>query len=44
MLVKVDLPLKSLKRTRIGKLDDRGLGVSNFRPLTKSEVVYLKKI
>jgi 23S rRNA pseudouridine2605 synthase len=44
ILAKVDLPLKSLKRTRIGKLDDRRLGVSNFRPLTKSEVVYLKKI
>jgi 23S rRNA pseudouridine2605 synthase len=44
MLVKVDLPLKSLKRTRIGSITDRGLGVGKFRPLTKSEVVYLKKI
>jgi len=43
MLMKVDLPLKSLKRTRIGSITDRGLGVSRFRPLTKVEVQYLKK-
>ena len=44
MLAKVDLPVKSLKRTRIGKLTERGLGVGNFRPLTKVEVAYLKKL
>ena len=44
MLVKVDLPLKSLKRTRIGSITDRGLGVGRFRPLTNAEVQYLKKV
>lgn len=43
MLAKVDLNVKSLKRTRIGKLEIRGLGVSRFRPLTKAEVAYLKR-
>ena len=43
MLARVGLPVKSLKRTRIGKLNARGLGVGKFRPLTKSEVAYLKK-
>ncbi len=43
MLAKVGLPVKSLKRTRIGKLNARGLGVGKFRPLTKAEVAYLKK-
>jgi 23S rRNA pseudouridine2605 synthase len=44
MLAKVDLPVQSLKRTRIGKLSERGLGVGKFRPLTKAEVGYLKKL
>jgi 23S rRNA pseudouridine2605 synthase len=43
MLAKVGLLVKSLKRTRIGKLDARGLGVGKFRPLTKAEVAYLRK-
>jgi len=43
MLAKVGLPVKSLKRTRIGKLNARGLGVGKFRPMTKAEVAYLKK-
>ena len=43
MLAKVGLPVKSLKRTRIGKLNARGLGVGKFRAMTKAEVVYLKK-
>ena len=43
MLAKVGLPVKSLTRTRIGKLTARGLGVGNFRALTKAEVAYLKK-
>jgi 23S rRNA pseudouridine2605 synthase len=43
MLAKVGLPVKSLTRTRIGKLTARGLGVGNFRTLTKAEVAYLKK-
>jgi 23S rRNA pseudouridine2605 synthase len=44
MLAKVGLPVKSLKRTRIGRLNIRGLGVGKFRALTKTEVAYLKKI
>ena len=43
MLAKVGLSVKSLKRTRIGKLNARGIGVGKFRPLTKAEVAYLKK-
>ncbi|MHC4570777.1 MAG: pseudouridine synthase [Planctomycetota bacterium] len=43
MLAKVNLPVKSLKRTRIGKLNSRGLGVGKFRTLTKAEVAYLEK-
>ena len=44
MLAKVGLPVKSLKRTRIGRLSIRGLGVGKSRQLTKTEVAYLKKI
>jgi pseudouridine synthase len=43
MLAKVGLPVKSLKRTRIGRLTDRGLGAGRFRALTNSEVAYLRK-
>jgi 16S rRNA U516 pseudouridylate synthase RsuA-like enzyme len=43
MLARVGLPVKSLNRTRIGRLNTRGLGVGKFRTLTKAEVVYLKK-
>ncbi|MHC4112810.1 MAG: pseudouridine synthase [Planctomycetota bacterium] len=43
MLARVGLPVKSLNRTRIGKLNTRGLGVGKFRTLTKAEVAYLKK-
>jgi len=44
MLAKVGLAVKSLKRTRIGKITDRGIGVGKFRALTKAEVAYLRKI
>jgi pseudouridine synthase len=43
MLVKVGLPVKSLKRTRIGKLTTRGLGIGRFRSITKAELAHLKK-
>jgi len=43
MLAKVGLSVQSLKRTRIGKLNTRGIGVGKFRTLTKAEVAYLKK-
>jgi 23S rRNA pseudouridine2605 synthase len=42
-LAKVGLPVKSLKRTKIGKLTSRGLGVGKYRRLTSNEVAYLKK-
>jgi len=44
MLAKVGLSLKSLKRTQIGKLDDKGVGIGKFRTLTKSEIAYLNKV
>jgi len=44
MLAKVGLSVKSLKRTRIGKLDARGIGVGKFRTLTKAEIAYLRRI
>ncbi len=43
MLANVGLRVKSLTRTRIGKLTPRGLGVGRFRPLTQAEVAYLMK-
>jgi pseudouridine synthase len=43
MLAKVGLSVKSLKRTRIGKLNTRGIGVGKFRALTNAEVACLKK-
>lgn len=44
MLAKVGLPVKALTRTRIGRLNARGLGVGKFRPLTKAEVAYLRAV
>jgi 23S rRNA pseudouridine2605 synthase len=44
MLAKVNLPVKSLARTNIGRLDSRGLGIGKFRTLTKAEVEYLRKV
>ncbi len=43
MLAKVGLPVKTLARTRIGRIDARGLGVGKFRLLTRAEVAYLEK-
>ncbi len=43
MLAKVGLSVKSLKRTRIGKITDRGIGVGKYRKLNNSEIAYLKK-
>ncbi len=43
MLAKVGLSVRSLKRTSIGKLTARGLGVGKFRTLTNAEVAYLRK-
>jgi 23S rRNA pseudouridine2605 synthase len=43
-LAKVGLSVKSLTRTRIGKLTARGLGPGKSRPLTQVEVASLRKI
>ena len=43
MFAKMGLPVKSLTRTHIGKINARGLGIGKFRALTKAEVEYLKK-
>jgi 23S rRNA pseudouridine2605 synthase len=44
MFAKMGLPVRSLERTHIGKISARGLGIGKFRPLTKAEAEYLKKI
>ena len=44
MLAKVGLNVKTLKRTKIGKLTDHGLGIGKYRKLTKTEVEYLKNL
>jgi 23S rRNA pseudouridine2605 synthase len=43
MFANVGLPVKSLKRVRIGKITSYGLGIGSFRLLTHSEIAYLKK-
>ena len=43
MLAKVGLDVKSLKRTKIGRIELRGVGVGKYRELKVSEVAYLKK-
>jgi 23S rRNA pseudouridine2605 synthase len=42
-LAGVGLPVKSLRRTKIGRITDRGLGIGQFRKLTNSEITYLRK-
>lgn len=44
MFAKMGLPVRSLTRTRIGKINARGLGVGKFRELNNSEIAYLKKV
>ena len=44
MLAKVGLKVKSLKRTKIGKISAAGLGVGRFRELKSYEIEYLKKV
>lgn len=43
-LARVGLGVKSLTRTKIGKIDLRGVGVGKYRQLTRPEVEYLKKV
>jgi pseudouridine synthase len=42
-LGRVGLPVKSLKRTRIGPVTDKGIGVGKCRELAKKEVDMLRK-
>lgn len=44
MLAKVGFSVKTLKRTRIGKIDISRLGVGKSRKLTAKEINYLQKI
>ena len=43
MVANVGYKATSLKRTQIGKLTIRGIGIGRFRRLTKPEIAYLKK-
>lgn len=43
MFAKVGFPVKSLKRTRIGKLNCRGLGVGKYRRLSQTEIGHLTR-
>jgi len=43
MFAKVGFPVKSLKRTRIGRLDCRGLGPGKYRRLSPAELAHLEK-
>lgn len=43
MLAKVGFKVKSLKRTQIGRLTLRGVGVGKYRSLTGAEVAHLEK-
>jgi pseudouridine synthase len=43
MLAKVGFDVKSLKRTKIGRIELRGVGVGKYRELKPAEVAYLKK-
>ena len=44
MLARVGLEVKTLKRTRIGRLDIRGLGPGQWRLLTGKEIEQLRKL
>lgn len=43
MFEKFGHKVKSLKRTQIGTITLKGLGIGNFRQLTKKEITYLKQ-
>lgn len=43
MLAKVGHKVRSLKRTRIGKLSVLGLGAGKYRSLSNSEIAYLRR-
>ena len=43
MLARVGFKVKALKRTRIGRIELRGLGIGRYRMLTEAEVGYLRR-
>ncbi len=43
MFANVELRVKKLKRTQIGTIDLKGIGVGNFKPLTSRQLNYLRK-
>ena len=43
MLIRVGLKVKRLKRTQIGVITLRGIGVGKFKPLTPKQISYLKR-
>ncbi|HPS56245.1 MAG TPA: pseudouridine synthase [Sedimentisphaerales bacterium] len=43
MLARIGLNVKSLKRLKIGKLTDKGIGIGQYRKLTTAEIKYLEK-
>jgi pseudouridine synthase len=44
MFARVGLKVKHLKRTKIGKIDAKGIGTGKSRPLKKTELMYLKNV
>ena len=42
-LARTGIKVKSLKRTRIGSINIKGLGIGKYRPLKKAELDYLRK-
>ena len=44
MFAKVGFDVKGLKRSKIGKLTDRGIGIGKYRPLMRGEVKYLWEV
>ena len=43
MVVKTGFKVKGLKRTHIGTIEIKGVGIGNYRRLTGREITYLKK-
>jgi pseudouridine synthase len=44
MFAKAGFKVKNIKRTQIGKIDLYGIGPGRFKPLTRAQVEYLKKV
>jgi 23S rRNA pseudouridine2605 synthase len=44
MLAKVDCRVKSLRRTKVGNINLKGIPIGAYKQLTKSQVAYLKRM